>query len=43
MAGEPQAGGEDLEAGGVEGTPEAAQEGEVMAQWRFLYPAEAVV
>ena len=31
VAGEPQAGGEDLEAGGVKGTPEAAQEGEVMA------------
>jgi hypothetical protein len=32
VAGESQAGGEDLEAGRVKGTSEATQEGEVMAQ-----------
>jgi hypothetical protein len=32
VAGEPQAGGEDLEVGRVKGTPEATEEGEVMAQ-----------
>ena len=32
VASEPYAGGEDLEAGGVKGTPEATQEGEIMVQ-----------
>src|SRR5512139_1543991 len=32
VAGEPQAGGEDLEGGGIRGASEATQEGEVMAQ-----------
>ncbi len=41
MAGEPQAGGADLAAGGVEGADQAAQDRAAVAERRVHFPAEA--
>ena len=41
LAGQPQAGGADLAAGGAEGSYQTAKEGAALAQRRFLRPASA--